>query len=277
MQLNAKVDNYCPNHITIGQVRHLLGSSMTQGWRSKYRFVSLFASNTREMISRRVRLRLVIEFMSLESIIDEVREKLDKRDEARERIFELTRNAVRLSASAIKAIHRHEFDLAEDNISKIRKTLSEVVDSLTDVPELLHSGMVNTAFQEYTEAALLMILTKESRYAPPEEISVPFFDAYVLGLADLIGELRRSALDSVCSEDVEQAVSILGKMDEVLSNLITLDYPEAIIPGLRHKCDIARSLVEKTRGDIANSVSNQKLVNEIKKLNEKLLGTKLGE
>jgi translin len=215
--------------------------------------------------------------MSLESIMDEVREKFDKRDEARERVFELTRNAIRLSASAIKAIHRREFDLAEDNISKIRRTLNDVVESLNDIPELLHSGMVNSAFQEYSEAALLMLLTKEGRYAPPAEISVPFIDAYILGLADLIGELRRSALDSVCSGDVEQAVSILGKMDEVLSNLVTLDYPEAIIPGLRHKCDVARNLVEKTRGDIANSVSNQKLVDEIKKLNEKLRDARLEE
>jgi translin len=133
--------------------------------------------------------------------------------------------------------------------------------------------MVNSAFQEYSEAALLMLLIKESRYASPEELSVPFVDAYVLGLADLVGELRRSALDSVCDGDVERAVSVLGRMDEVLSNLITLDYPEAIIPGLRHKCDVARSLVEKTRGDIANSVSNQKLIDEIKKLNEKLINT----
>jgi translin len=208
--------------------------------------------------------------MSLESIMDGIRGKFDKRDETRERVFELTRNSVRLSASAIKAIHRREFDLAEENISKIKEALGEVVESLSEVPELLHSGMVNSAFQEYSEAALLMLLTKESRYASPEEISVPFADAYVLGLADLIGELRRSALDSVCDGNVEQAVSILGKMDEVLSNLVTLDYPEAIIPGLRHKCDVARSLVEKTRGDIANSVSNQKLIDEIRKLNEKL-------
>jgi translin len=211
--------------------------------------------------------------MSLESIIDEVRRKFDKRDEARERVFELTRTAVRLSASAIKAIHRSEFDLAEENILKIKEALSDVVDSLNDVPELLHSGMVNSAYQEYSEAALLMLLTKEGKYASPEEISVPFVDAYVLGLADLIGELRRSALDSVCEGNVDQAVNILGRMDEVLSNLITLDYPEAIIPGLRHKCDVARSLVEKTRGDIANSVSNQKLIEEIRKLNEKFANT----
>lgn len=229
------------------------------------------------MVSKQLRSRSVMEFMSLESIMDEVRGKLDKRDEARERVFDLTRNAVRLSASAIKAIHRGEFVLAEDNISKIKEALGDVVESLSDVPELLHSGMVNSAFQEYSEAALLMLLTKESRYAPPEEISVPFIDAYVLGLADLIGELRRSALDYVCSGDVEQAVSILGKMDEVLSNLVTLDYPEAIIPGLRHKCDVARGLVEKTRGDIANSVSNQKLIDEMKKLNEKLGETKLDD
>jgi translin len=213
--------------------------------------------------------------MTLEAIIDEVREKLDKRDEARERIFDLTRQAIRLSATTIKSIHRKEFDSAEQNISKIKETLGDVVNGLSDVPELLHSGMVNSAFQEYSEAALLMSLVKDGRYASPEELSVPFFDAYVLGLADLIGELRRSALDAVCEGNVEHAVGALGSMDEILASLVTLDYPEAIIPGLRHKCDVARNLVEKTRGDLANSVSNQKLVEEIKKLNDRLDDIKL--
>jgi translin len=208
--------------------------------------------------------------MTLETIIDDVREKLDKRDEARERVFDLTRQAIRLCATSIKSIHRKEFDSAQQNISKVKGILEDVVNGLNDVPELLHSGMVNSAFQEYSEAALLISLIKDGRYASPEEISVPFFDAYVLGLADLIGELRRSALDAVCEEDVEQAVRALGNMDEILSSLVTLDYPEAIIPGLRHKCDVARNLVEKTRGDLANSVSNQKLVEEIKKLNGRL-------
>ena len=208
--------------------------------------------------------------MTLEMIIDEVREKLDKRDKARERVFDLTRQAIRLCATAIRSIHRTEFDFAQQSISKVKEILGDVVDSLVDVPELLHSGMVNSAFQEYSEAALLMSLVKDGRYASPEELSVPFFDAYVLGLADLIGELRRSALDAVCEENVEQAVRALDNMDEILSSLVTLDYPEAIIPGLRHKCDVARSLVEKTRGDLANSVSNQKLVEEIKKLNGRL-------
>jgi len=208
--------------------------------------------------------------MNLEQIVEEVREKLDKRDEAREKVFELNRLAIRLSASTIRAIHRSEFQSAEENISKIKEALGSMVDSLKEVPELLHSGMVNSAFQEYAEAALLMSLIRDGVYASPVEISVPFFDAYLMGLADVIGELRRSALDAVCDGDVDQAIVMLGRMDEILSNLVTLDYPEAIIPGLRHKCDVARNLVEKTRGDIANSVSNEKLIQEIKKLNERL-------
>jgi translin len=208
--------------------------------------------------------------MNLEEIVEQIREKLDKRDEAREKVFELNRLAIRLSASTIRAIHRREFNPAEENISKIKETLDSMVDSLKEVPELLHSGMVNSAFQEYSEAALLMSLIRNGVYSSPEEISVPFFDAYLLGLADVIGELRRSALDAVCDGNVDQAVTMLGRMDEILSNLVTLDYPEAIIPGLRHKCDVARNLVEKTRGDIANSVSNEKLIQEMKKLNERL-------
>lgn len=215
--------------------------------------------------------------MNLEEIVEEVRKKLDKRDEAREKVFELNRLAIRLSASTIRAIHRREFDSAEENISKIKETLRSMVDNLKEVPELLHSGMVNSAFQEYAEAALLMSLIRDGIYSSPDEISVPFFDAYLLGLADVIGELRRSALDAVCDGDVDQAVIVLGRMDEILSNLVTLDYPEAIIPGLRHKCDVARNLVEKTRGDIANSVSNEKLIQEIKKLNERLEDSSMAE
>jgi len=54
---------------------------------------------------------------------------------------------------------------------------------------------------------------------------------------------------------------------------MAVDYPEAITSGLRHKRDIARSLVEKTRGDITLALQNRQLVEKIRSLSE-LLGGK---
>ncbi len=43
-------------------------------------------------------------------------------------------------------------------------------------------------------------------------------------------------------------------MDDLYSILVTIDYPDAITGNLRRSTDIARSIMEKTRGDLSVSI-----------------------
>ena len=118
-----------------------------------------------------------------------------------------------------------------------------------DCPEIIYGGMFSAALQEYSEARHLFWLLKESRFVTPAEINVPSTD-YVLGLADVIGEYRRLALDNLREGEVRKGEECLEIMDQVFIQLLALDEAYMLVPGLRHKSDIARRIIETTRGDI---------------------------
>lgn len=135
-------------------------------------------------------------------------------------------------------------------------------------PDMAYSGMVGAAYQEYAEAQTLLSLVVENRFIDAKEIEVPSI-AYVLALADVIGELRRRALDSLRKEDVEAAEDSLRLMEEIYVELMSMDEAYMLVPGLRRKSDVARHLIETTRGDItieARRSSLEKCMQNLEKI-----------
>jgi translin len=65
------------------------------------------------------------------------------------------------------------------------------------------------------------------------------------------------------SEEVER---LLNLMDEIYALLITIDYPDALTNGLRRQTDLARGIVERTRGDVTISLREQRLSQSMKEL-----------
>jgi len=181
------------------------------------------------------------------------------------------RRATRLSKQAILFTHQARFKEAK----KLLKEATELFSRLHSVAEtyrdMLYSGLVNAAHQEYAEARTLLALVEENRFVSPEEINVPSID-YVLGLADAIGELRRRALDSLRKGDVKTAEECLRLMEEIYVELMAMDEAYMLVPGLRRKSDVARHLIETTRGDItieARRSSLEKCMKDLEKLVKK--------
>ena len=208
----------------------------------------------------------------LESIITRIVRYLDDQYDLRELTLTLSRDIVRLSGQAIKLIHRLDFDNSAKKIEEAKAKLDEINEKIVKYPEFKEKGFISSAFQEYTEAKLLFSLLKDDKFISSEDLGVPHVP-YLLGLGDLVGELRRHSLDSIRREEVAKAEKLLDIMEEVYIQLVALDYPDALISGLRHKCDVARSLVEKTRGDITLALQNKQLIKKVENLSE-LLGGK---
>ncbi len=124
--------------------------------------------------------------------------------------------------------------------------------------------MFSAALQEYSEAAVFLTLASESRFVSPEELNVPSVD-YVLGLADVIGEYRRLALDALRVGDAEKGDACLRIMDEIYIELTALDEAYMLVPGLRRKCDVARRIIEATRGDVTQEVRRKSLEDYLKR------------
>jgi len=201
---------------------------------------------------------------SLEAVIQAVKCELMEKNQIREETHESMRKATSLSKQAILLIHQKRFDDAEKMVASAKEKIVRLQEQAKQYPEIIYGGMLSAAFQEYSEANIFLVLVREERFVTPSEINVPSVD-YVLGLADVIGEYRRLALDNLREGEVEKGEKCLQIMDQVFIQMLALDEAYMLVPGLRHKSDIARRIIESTRGDITLEMRRKSLEDQLKR------------
>ncbi|MHA1107233.1 MAG: haloacid dehalogenase [Promethearchaeota archaeon] len=187
--------------------------------------------------------------MNLKVIFSELIENLDKLDNGREEILKKSRQIIRDCSVAIKNIHRNEDNLYQDKINKIQINLANL-QQLTAKNIGVFSKYLKVPEQEYAEAISLHAIIKNKTLPSPSDLKINSLN-YALGLADVIGELRRFVLDNIRSSNIQDLTRILETMDEIYTDLFSVDYPSGLTQDLRQKTDKARGIIEKTRGDIS--------------------------
>ncbi|MCS7119711.1 MAG: haloacid dehalogenase [Nitrososphaerota archaeon] len=207
--------------------------------------------------------------MSLGETLKEVQESIVKRDSFRQTIQAHLRRATKLSKQAILLLHKHRLDEARNKLEEAKVTFANIVELSKESPDFTYGGLADSAFEEYAEAYIMISLVNDKRFPKPEEIGVPP-TPYVLGLADVIGELRRRALDFLRNGETEKAEECLEYMEAIYMELINLDEAQSLVPSLRRKCDVARRVIEATRGDITLEVRRGFLEDSIHELKKKL-------
>lgn len=201
---------------------------------------------------------------SLERVLQEIKTELVQKNSTREEMHECMRKATSLSKQAILLIHQKKYAEAEKLITQAKERISSLQALSEECPDIVYGGMFSAALQEYAEARIFNVLVKESRFVTPAEIKVPPTD-YVLGLADVIGEYRRLALDNLREGEVKKGEECLEIMDQVFIQLLALDEAYMLVPGLRHKSDTARRIIEATRGDVTLEIRRKSLEDYLKK------------
>ncbi|MCK4481084.1 MAG: hypothetical protein KAV01_11195 [Candidatus Lokiarchaeota archaeon] len=190
--------------------------------------------------------------MNLQKIFSEITESLEILYQDREEILKLSRKIIRDCSIAIKNIHRKEFNTFQEKLNSIKIDHQSLV-KLVDKNLGVFFKYLKTPEQEYTEAIAFYSIINKKNIPTPLELRINPLN-FILGLADVIGELRRYALDNIRNSQVEDLNDILEGMDEIYTYLFTIDYPSAVTQDLRHKVDVARNIIEKTRGDISLAI-----------------------
>ena len=205
--------------------------------------------------------------MLLRSILNQIDGELKEREETRRGLFESMRKATRLSKKAILHVHKGQLEEAENLLVDAFTLLSKVKELSGPHKDLAHAGAVDSAFQEYTEAKIFLSLITDERIPSKKQIQVPS-SSYLLGLADVIGELRRRTLDILRARNIEKAEKTLRTMESIYDELILLDEAFHTLPPLRRKCDVARRVIEATRGDVTVAFGRNVLEASIESLNK---------
>jgi translin len=199
-----------------------------------------------------------MELEKLREIADEALEALEARHRVREGALELSRRLIRHSANTIRAVHRGEFEQARKMLDEGREVVKQFTADVADEQSIYEAGYVQDALKEYVEASITFALMAQEAIPGPSDLGVDY-PAYLNGLAEAMGELRRSILDLMRSGELERAEELLRIMDDVYGILVTVDYPDAITRGLRRTTDMVRGVLERTRGDLTMAVRQQRL------------------
>ncbi|HEX5478431.1 MAG TPA: haloacid dehalogenase [Dehalococcoidia bacterium] len=206
---------------------------------------------------------------ALDEIMESVRENFASKNAAREEALPLCRASIRFSANAIRAVHRDDFEKARALVAQSGERVGAAKAALARHPDILYAGFVHDAQKEFAEASITLALVSGGTLPSPHDLGVEL-PAYLNGMGEAVGELRRHLLDTLRTGDVERCEQWLRAMDDMYGVLVTIDYPDAMTGGLRRTTDAVRGILEKTRGDLTLSVQQRRLEERLDKFSDRL-------
>lgn len=188
---------------------------------------------------------------------------------ARERALPKSRTAIRYCANSIRATHRQEFDAAQQLVAQAAALVLEMQHDLREHQDIFFAGFVQDAQKEYAEATTFAAIVQDAPLPGADELGIGWA-AYLNGLAEAVGELRRYVLDQLRHGNITHCERFLGIMDDIYALLITIDFPDAITAGLRRTTDATRGILEKTRGDLTTAIGQAQLQQSLLVLQQSL-------
>jgi len=202
---------------------------------------------------------------NLEMIAEQTRQTLAAKDAAREKALPLCRDTIRHCSQAIRAVHRQEFESAEHLLGTARELIREAERAVAPYGELSNTGFIRDAQKELAEGRITLALVTGKPIPDPGDLGVDVA-AYLNGMGEAVGELRRYLLDSMRRGDLSRGEELLAAMDDIYSVLVTIDFPDALTNGLRRTTDMVRGVLEKTRSDLTLVMRQQDLEHRLEKL-----------
>jgi translin len=190
--------------------------------------------------------------MDINEIFESLKTDLDELDEKREYLLPITRDIVRICSEIIKSVHRNELDGIEDQINNIKKLISSISNKALDAMEGMGKNYMSIVNQEFTEAVIFYSLIKSNEIPHYNQIGVKPYE-YLLGLTDVIGELKRKILNKIRIADIDSAERLYEHMEKIHEYLFGLDYPSGLLPGFRKKIDKTRGILNSTLEIIVSS------------------------
>lgn len=180
-----------------------------------------------------------------ENVLSTIEAHLRQRELRREDLYQRARRLRRLAQGTMARLHAE--GSAPSDLAEVRRSMADLADWLRregrgDEP------MALDAFQEAVEAVLLGAIVAEEPLPGPAALGVDP-EPYLLGLGDVVGEVRRRVLDRLGHDELVGAEADLALMERLTRALLRFDTTRAIVP-LKPKQDAARLLLERTRGEV---------------------------
>lgn len=192
--------------------------------------------------------------------------EFEAKNQARDRALVESRQVVRHAATGIRALHRGEHERARESLTAGQTMVEATKRDLAEHPDLYWTGYVQDAQKEIAEAVIVSAILLSQDLPRPDELGVEPAP-YLNGMAEAASEMRRYVLDIIRrggDREMEEAERVLQIMDDIYTNLITVDFADAITGGLRRTTDSLRAVLERTRGDLTISIRQAELARALR-------------
>lgn len=195
----------------------------------------------------------------IQAIGEELLKILEAKNAARELALANSRTTIRHCAHSIRASHRGELDTARELLRVAGDLVAATQNELLSLqPDIYWAGYVQDAQKEYAEASIVYAVIAGEPVPSASDLHVEPA-AYLNGLGEAAGEMRRYVLDRIRHGEVERCEQVLSIMEDIYSLLVTVDFPDAITDGLRRTTDMVRGVLERTRGDVTFAIQQRQL------------------
>src|SRR5579864_9139323 len=207
----------------------------------------------------------MVTFEELENSLAQASRSFDEIVLRREKLIKESRDVISLCSKAIISVHSSDFveaerlrRLARGKLAELRKTADSDLIRYLITPE-----------QEYVECAALLSVSLKKEIPARKALGVSE-NSYVLGLLDLVGELKREVYDSIRKTDFDKAESMFSTMQQLYLRISPLAVYDHVIQGIRRKLDVARILIEDTRATVTEESRRREFIRALNKVSEKL-------
>ena len=197
----------------------------------------------------------------MDEILDKIGNRMEELDVIREKSLSLSRDIILSCRKCIQSVHNRDFESAKRSLSSAGRKLRNLYKLVENYSELQNASYIENATQEYVEARCVYNLERGKPLPDPDKMKVSYV-SFLLGLCDTVGELRRFSLDAMKDGDINRASKYLEMMEKIYSSVMNFDYP----PALKRKQDIARSLIEKTKSELAVASCEKRIQDKIEEL-----------
>lgn len=192
-----------------------------------------------------------------------LREDMEAMHRRREEALAGSRQIIQTSSKCIRHVHRHQFDEAIKLLAQTRAMSRNLRAEVQDAPSILYAGYIQDAEKEMVEAAAVLAIATGREVPSREELGVDVAP-YLNGLGEAASECRRYVLDELRKGSMAEAERMLGWMESIYDELITIDFPDSLTGGLRRTCDALRAVVERTRSDLTLTFNQRELLDELR-------------
>ena len=204
-------------------------------------------------------------FSNVEESLTEAAKKFDEIVSRRERLIKESRDVIGLSAKAIVSVHTSNFVEAK----KLRAAARAKLDELRVVAGSDLTRYLLTQEQEYVECSFLLAIKSGSKLPSRRQLGVTHL-SFILGLLDVIGELKRSVYDSIRETDFATAEKFFKYMEELYLLLSPFAVYDNVAQGVKRKLDVGRILIEDTRATITEEARRREFIAAVNKLSDRL-------